>query len=196
MKFSLLKNIFRFCFKKRAKENVKFFTKDFFKNKNYEIGNYTYGLPKVLDWDDGTTLKIGNYCSISINVTILLGGEHNYKCISTYPIYSLSKDHSLIGKDRNSKGSVFIGHDVWIGANVTILSGVKIGNGAIIGAGSVVTKDVTDFAIIGGNPARFIKKRFDDDIILKINDMAWWNWDENKVKSNKNLLMKPLLINK
>ncbi|QDO94174.1 CatB-related O-acetyltransferase [Formosa sediminum] len=184
----LLKYIYRFFYPVKKKEKL-FYTKDFFKNKSYEIGEGTYGNIRVLDYNEGTTLKIGNYSSIAANVTILLGGEHDYNLISTYPFYSLSKDNSLLGKDRESKGDVEIGHDVWIGTNVTILSGVKIGTGAIIGAGSVVTKNIPEFAIYAGSPARFIKMRFDEDQINKIKKMEWWNWSHDKILKNRDILM-------
>jgi acetyltransferase-like isoleucine patch superfamily enzyme len=190
MVISFLKYIYRYFIPIKKKEEL-FYTVDYFKHKDYKIGIGTYGNPRVLDWKDGTTLEIGNYCSISINVTILLGGEHNYNCISTYPFYTLSNVEKLNGQDRNSKGSVIIGHDVWIGANVTILSGVKIGNGAIVGAGSVVTKNIPEFAIYGGNPAKLIKSRFNDKKITEINKTEWWNWSRSKIEKNRNLLMNP-----
>jgi virginiamycin A acetyltransferase len=189
---NLIKHIYRFFYPIKKKEKL-FYTKDIFAQKSYKIGDKTYGHPRVLDWNDGTSLEIGNYCSIANNVTILLGGEHNYNCISTYPFYTLSGEKLLNGKDRNSKGSVIIGHDVWIGTNATILSGVRIGNGSIIGAGSVVTKDIPEFSIFAGNPAKFIKKRFSDKEIIEIKKMEWWSWDEDKLLENRNIIMSPLV---
>jgi acetyltransferase-like isoleucine patch superfamily enzyme len=187
-----LKYVYQYFFPRKKKESL-FFTRDFYKHKNYKIGIGTYGKPDVLDWDDGTTLEIGNYCSIAINVSILLGGEHSYNAISSYPFYTISKEASLVGLDSGSKGSVVIGNDVWIGTNVTILSGIKIGNGVIIGAGSIVTKNIPDFAIYCGNPAKLIKMRFNPEEVLKINKMAWWNWNEEKLLKNRAVLMNPLV---
>lgn len=80
-----------------------------------------------------------------------------------------------------SKGDVIIGNDVWVGMNSMILSGVHIGNGAIIAAGAIVTKDVEPYSIVGGNPARVIKKRFDDTIIKRMEEIEWWNWKKEYI---------------
>ncbi len=84
-----------------------------------------------------------------------------------------------------SKGPLRIGNSVWIGDSVIILSGVKIGDGAVIGAGSVVTKSIPDFAIAVGNPAKVIKYRFSEDIIKLLSQVAWWNWNLDKIRRNK-----------
>ena len=90
----------------------------------------------------------------------------------------------LIDKEKNKK--VIIGNDVWIGENVTLLPSVKIGNGAIISAGSIVTKDVPDYAIVGGVPAKIIKYRFSKEEIKILNDIKWWEWPNEKIKQNIN----------
>jgi serine acetyltransferase len=82
------------------------------------------------------------------------------------------------------KGDIIIENDVWIGAKATIMSGVRIGNGAIVAAGSVVSKDVPPYAIVAGNPAKVVKYRFSDEQIKKLLSIAWWNWDEQKIKDN------------
>jgi serine acetyltransferase len=84
----------------------------------------------------------------------------------------------------NCKGDIIIQNDVWIGAKSTIMSGVKISNGALVGACSVVTKDVPPFAIVAGNPAKVVKYRFTEEQIEKLLSIAWWNWDEQKIKDN------------
>jgi acetyltransferase-like isoleucine patch superfamily enzyme len=156
----------------------------------YEIGEYTYGHPVVL-YPDGK-LKIGKFCSIAWNVTIFLGGNHRVDWIATYPFPTpdgrwpkvQDKEHEYLG----SKGDVTIGNDVWIGSDVTILSGVTIGDGAVIGTGSVVTADVEPYAIVAGNPAKLIKKRFTDEEIATLLDVRWWDWPIEKVRENVDVL--------
>lgn len=110
-------------------------------------------------------LIIGNRCSIANGVQFLLGGEHKYTCVTTYPYKALDLK---MGDEAISKGVIEIKDDVWIGYNSLILSGVKIGQGAVIAAGSVVVKDVPPYAIVGGNPAKIIKYRFEREIIEKL----------------------------
>lgn len=164
-----------------------FFTNVYFKDKPFVIGEFTYGNPKVLFSNDQSNLFIGKFCSISAQVTILLGGNHRTDWISTYPFNVLGSEFpeaKNIEGHPSTKGNVIIKNDVWIGREVIILSGVTIGNGAVIAAGSVVTKDVGDYEIWGGNPARFIKKRFDDETIAKLLELNWWDWDLSKIKEN------------
>ena len=169
------------------------FTKDMFNNENYFIGEFTYGKPIIRDWKDETKLSIGKFCSIADNVQIFLGGGHHYEYISTYPFNTmlfpdLVNNHVL---DRTSNGDVNIGNDVWIGMNVIILSGVEIGNGAVVAAGSVVVKNVMPYAIVGGNPAKFIKFRFTSDTITYLEDLKWWDWPIEKIKEYKSVLTAP-----
>lgn len=151
-----------------------------------EVGKFTYGheLVTVKDFQMGEKIKIGKFCSISSNVTIFLGGNHTIYNVSTYPFGIINQDK--FKSDRKNiveKGSdTIIGNDVWIGHGVTILSGVTIGDGAIIAANSNVTKDVDPYSIVGGNPARFIKKRFTDEQISKLLEISWWNLEEDKIE--------------
>src|SRR5450759_4460972 len=115
--------------------------------RNYNIGIWTYGSPKVLAWDANTQLTIGKYCSIAAGVTLILGGEHRSDWISTYPFSGFFEEGKAIKGHPASKGNIVIGNDVWIGENATILSGVNIGSGAIIGACAVVTQDVAAYTI-------------------------------------------------
>jgi virginiamycin A acetyltransferase len=155
----------------------------------YSIGTGSYGFPKILDWNDNAELVIGKYCSFAADVSILLGGEHHSDWITTYPFSSLNENMSDMECNRKSKGDVIIGNDVWIGFNVIILSGVKIGNGAIVGAGSTVIKDVPNYSIFAGNPAKLIRFRFDNETIEKLNKIAWWDWSIQKIEQNKHLFL-------
>ena len=132
-----------------------------------EVGINSYGMLNVRMYgNEEEGLIIGNYCSIAPNTLFLLGGNHNYKTLSTYPFRNKLINQNFI--DATTRGKIIVEDDVWIGINSIILSGVKIGRGAIIGAGSVVTKDVPDYAIVAGNPARVVKYRFSRDIISKL----------------------------
>lgn len=150
-------------------------------------GTYDNGA-KVWRWTNAK-LEIGNYCSIAHGVNFIVDeGFHTCSEITNYPfINNLTSDPKLISI-RNTfqqKEGIQIGHDVWVGMNVIILPGVRIGNGVTIGAGSVVNKDIPDYSIVGGVPARVIKKKHPDDIIEKLLSIAWWNWNSETIKNHK-----------
>ena len=157
-----------------------------------EIGEFTYGSPNVYAWDLKTKLVIGKYCSIAQGVNFLLGGQHRTDWVSTFPFNEFAKDwptaQKVLGHPA-TKGDIRVGHDVWIGQNATILSGVNIGHGAVIGAGAIVSKDVEPYAIVAGNPARFLKYRFDTQTRSDLLKLEWWNWDVLKVSQNIEFLM-------
>lgn len=190
--FKILKKIYAQQQPKKEAESV-FYTKDFFKRKKFIIGEFTYGKPSVIFENYQANLFIGKFCSIADGVTIFLGGNHRPDWISTYPFNSIpNQDFEAFTKIKGhpaTKGNVIIGNDVWIGLNTTILSGVTIGDGAVIAAGSVVTKNVRPYEIWGGNPAKLIKKRFDEDTIKKLLEIKWWEWDMKKIKENVPKLM-------
>jgi len=134
---------------------------------------------------------IGNFCAFGKNVTIITSNhDYNYASIqgTFYSQYFNSHHPGILqvppNKER-TKGDVEIGSDVWISDNVTILSGVKIGNGACIGNNTIVTKNVAPFSIVAGIPGKEIKKRFSDEKIEFLQELAWWNWDESKIRMNK-----------
>jgi len=155
----------------------------------YEFGKGTYGIPKVYDWGEGSTLRVGAYCSIADGAQIFLGGEHRTDWVTTYPFPVFWEAAMGIQGHPRSKGDVIIGNDVWIGTEATLLSGVKIGDGAVIGAKSVVVKDVPPYAIVAGNPARVIKMRFDDDTIARLLRVKWWEWDNARIERALPLLL-------
>lgn len=135
------------------------------------IGDHTYiGFNCII-----TKSRIGRYCSIANNVSIGIG-EHRIKRVSTSSLFYKNAFDTLTQKE------CVVGNDVWIGANVVVRRGVKIGNGAIIGANSFVNKDVGDFEIVGGIPAKFIKKRFDEATIQIVNESNWWNLNFSEAK--------------
>lgn len=148
----------------------------------FRMGRYTYGVPIVHNWGNGTTLRIGAYCSIAENVEILLGGNHRIDWVSTYPFPAFFAEASHIEDYTVSRGDVVIGSDVWLCSNCLILSGVNIGHGAVIASGAVVTRDVEPYAIMAGNPARLLRYRFDEPVRKALLEAAWWEWPEKEVK--------------
>ncbi len=184
-----LKNIIKIFYRKQ--EKTVFTNRHFLNSKNVNIGDYTYGIPKIYSWDNSTKLEIGKFCSIADNVKILMGGNHRTDWISTYP-FSVLNENFQEGKNilghPTTKGDVKIGNDVWIGNDVIILSGVTIGDGAVIGAGSIITKSIKPYNIVAGNPAIVIKQRFSDEIISDLLAIQWWNWPINKINENIHLI--------
>jgi len=146
----------------------------------YEFGLGSYGLPQVLDWDEGATLKIGAFCSIATQVQILLGGHHHADWLSTFPFSSMLENADLPACSF-SRGDVVIGSDVWLCSNAIILSGVSIGHGAIVSAGAVVTRDVAPYSIVAGNPADHVRWRFDEPTRFALLEMAWWEWPVEEI---------------
>lgn len=124
--------------------------------------------------------EIGSFCSIA-NGVVIGGGMHPIDWVSTSPVFYSGRD-SVKAKfstfDRPPVKKTVVGHDVWIGQNVLVKQGVIIGTGAVVGMGSVVTKDVLPYSIVAGNPAKFIRNRFDDDVISSLLDSCWWNFSE------------------
>ena len=167
------------------------YTKEMLIDPLYDIGDYTYGRPEVLSYGEGSRLRIGRFCSIALDVRIFLGGEHRPDWVTTYPFPPLSGDwpeaKGILGTPA-SKGDVVIGNDVWIGHGVTILSGVTIGDGAVIGAMAVVAKDVADYAIVAGNPARVVRMRFDEETVAQLLRVRWWDWPRERIAASIPLL--------
>lgn len=164
-------------------------------NNVVEVGEYTINHAEVITVTDKYKLKIGNFCSIAGGVSIILSSAHRADWVSTFPFIQAEDttimDHIEDNSKRgllSSKGDVIIGNDVWIGRNAIILSGVKIGDGAIIGAGSIVTKNVNDYEIVVGNPAKHIKYRFNREEIEGLKKIQWWNWPIEKIMENRSLI--------
>lgn len=146
---------------------------------NSTIGKYTYCGYDC--WIIET--QIGNFCSISNNVRIG-GPNHPIDWVSMSPVFHIGRNvfkKNFFEHDYAPYKNTIIGNDVWIGENVLIKAGIKIGNGAVIGMGSVVTKNIGDYEIWAGNPAKYIRKRFDDEIIKELNKIGWWNLSDEKI---------------
>lgn len=156
----------------------------------YEIGRESYGDPIVRSWKEGASLKIGAFCSIAAGVKIFLGGEHRTDWVTTFPFPTLWKKQAghIPGHPR-TRGDVVIGNDVWIGTEAIILSGVRIGDGAVVGARALVTGNVPPYAIVAGNPAKLVRMRFADNIVVRLLDIAWWNWSDERIARYMPLLL-------
>lgn len=153
-----------------------------YNNEHTTVGEFTYGLPDIVTYEgDETTLIIGRFCSIAKNVKIVCGGNHRVDWISTYPFNIFISEYAAIKGHPCSKGNITIGNDVWIGTGATILSGVTIGDGSVIAANATVTDDVAPYTVVGGVPAHFIKRRFDELTIKKLLEIKWWDWDYEKI---------------
>ena len=136
-------------------------------------------------------LLIGRYSSFAYKISIDIGMDHLYRCITTYPPHKIlsasyhTTDTSIINPaaDPLVHHQMTIGNDVWVGANAQLLGGIHIGNGAVIGAGTVIAKDVPPYAVVVGNPARIIKYRFDEETITRLQRIKWWNWPKENIET-------------
>jgi len=173
------------------------YLKNIVKNPNIIVGDYTY-------YDDfenpenfernvlyhfeflGDKLIIGKFCSIASDVKFIMnGGNHRTDWFTNYPFPIFGSGwESAMPDSWPSKGDTLIGNDVWIGYSATIMPGIRIGDGAIIATKSVVTRDVEAYTIVGGNPAKEIRKRFDASIIQELLLIRWWEWDIEKITRN------------
>lgn len=134
-------------------------------------------------------LIIGKFCSIACKAKFLMtSGNHTMRSLSSYtfPIFyeEWGLDIGQVTDAWDNRGDIVIGNDVWIGYDAIIMSGVKIGDGAVIGTRAVVTRDVPPYTIVGGVPAKVIRKRFSEDVILKLLEMKWWDWPYEKIRAN------------
>lgn len=152
--------------------------------KEFETNNVLYQYPI-----NGDKLKIGKFCSIACGTKFLFNSaNHALDSLSTYPFPLFFEEWNLekekVTDAWDNRGDIVIGNDVWIGYEAVILSGVTIGDGAIIGTRAVVTKDVPPYTIVGGVPAKPIRKRFDEKVIEELLKIKWWDWTEEKIARN------------
>ena len=155
------------------------------------FGKYTYGSPLIYWINENAKLVVGNFCSISSGVSFYLGGNHRHDWVTTYPFghIHLNTFNSYNGAGHPStKGDIIIGNDVWIGAGATIMSCIRIGDGAVVSANACVVKDVASYHIVGGNPAKSIKQRFEDDIVAILLRLKWWDLSLENIKNITKIL--------
>ncbi|MDR1045994.1 MAG: CatB-related O-acetyltransferase [Candidatus Adiutrix sp.] len=167
---------------------------------NIEVGDFTYYSGE--DFESrvthhyefyGDRLIIGKFCQIAADVTFIMNGaNHRMKAASTFPFYILEhwRQETPPLSEMPVKGDTIIGNDVWLGQNATILPGVHIGDGAIIGLNSVVGSDIEPYAIAVGNPAKPVRKRFDDELIALLESFRWWDKPIEEIQT-----LMPLLSN-
>ncbi|WP_425519812.1 Vat family streptogramin A O-acetyltransferase [Tissierella simiarum] len=189
-------------------ENIKniCYIKNVIKNPNIQVGDYTYyddinGAEKFEEHVThhyefiGDKLIIGKFCAIAKGIEFVMNGaNHRMKSVTTYPFNIMGNGWEKTTptlEELPLKGDTVVVNDVWIGQNVTVMPGVHIGDGSIIAANSVITKDVPPYHIAGGNPCKIIKKRFNDELIDYLLKLKWWDWPEEKIFKNLEVLCSP-----
>ena len=186
----------------RTGDTQTIYLRDAIDGPNVEVGEYTIYNDFVHDPRDfernnvlyhypvnGDRLKIGKFCSIACGAKFLFNSaNHALGSLSTYtfPIFyeEWGLDRRSVADAWDNKGDIVVGNDVWIGYEAVILSGVTIGDGAVIGARAVVTKDVPPYTIMGGVPARPIRRRFDEATVETLLRLRWWDWPKEKIARN------------
>ena len=186
----------------RTGDRQTIYLKNVITNPNITVGNYTMyndftGDPALFEKKNflyqypvnHDRLLIGKFCSIACGARFLFNSaNHTMRSLSTYPFPLFFEEWGLdpgdVAASWDNKGDIVIGNDVWIGYEAVILAGVTIGDGAVIGTRAVVTKDVLPYTIVGGVPARPIKKRFSDKTITDLLEIRWWNWPREKIARN------------
>jgi len=159
------------------------------KKPNLVVGKHTLYNKNISISGSGKVI-FGKYCAIGPNLTII-SSNHDYNIPALQKTF-YNKNFKTGYPADSIKGPIIIGNDVWFGQNVTVLSNVKIGNGACIGASSVITKDVPDYAIVAGVPAKIIKFRFNKKIITFLLKLKWWDWSNEKIKRNERFFITDL----
>ncbi len=163
-------------------------------NPNIVVGRYSYysgyyhghgfeNCARYLMPDEGVDrLIVGSFCSIGSGAAFIMAGNqgHRHDWISAFPFHFMSEVPAFAGAENGYRpaGDTVIGNDVWIGSEAVIMPGITVGDGAVIGTRALVTRDVEPYTIVGGNPAKPIRKRFNDRQIALLLEMAWWEWDE------------------
>ncbi len=170
-------------------------------NPNIIVGDFTYfgdvdfenHITHHYDYN-GDKLIIGKFCQIAAGVNFVMNGaNHQMNAVSTYPFYIFEGWDQGVPplSDMPLKGDTVVGSDVWIGQNVTVLPGVRIGDGAIVGLNSTVASDVPPYTIVAGNPAKPLRKRFDDELIDVLEKIRWWDKSVEEIDALIPLLCSP-----
>ena len=173
-------------------------------NPNIIVGRYSYysGYYHGHSFDDcarfllpnegADKLVIGSFCSIGSGAAFIMAGNqgHRNDWVSTFPFFWMPDVPAFAGAQNGylPAGDTVIGNDVWIGSEAIVMPGVTIGDGAVIGTRSLVTRDVEPYAIVGGNPARVIRKRFDEEQIALLLEMEWWAWSDDQLRDTMLIL--------
>lgn len=167
-------------------------------NPNIIVGDFTYF--SDIDFEkhvlhhyefNGDKLIIGKFCQIASGVRFIMNGaNHQLNSASTFPFYIMEgwNETPPAAEDLPNKGDTNVGNDVWIGYDAVIMAGVTIGDGAVVGTRTVVIKDVEPYSIVGGVPAKEIRKRFAPDVIERIRALQWWNWQEEKIRKTISMI--------
>lgn len=143
-----------------------------------EMGRWSYGQPRVHVYEGDTgRVAVGAFCSIAREVEFMVGGNHRSDWVTTWPMKEVFGG-APTGDTLWSKGDIVVGNDVWIGHGAKILSGVTVGHGAVVAAYAVVTRDVRPYAVVAGSPAREVRRRFDDQVVESLLQIAWWEWPD------------------
>lgn len=191
----------------RPNDKQTIYLKNCIKSPFIEVGDYTiyHDFDNPLDFEskcvlyhypyvNNDRLKIGRFSSIACNARFLFNGSnHTLRSISTYPFAIMQDEWGLdcpVTDAWDNKGDIIVGNDVWIGFEAVIMAGVTIGDGAIVASRALVNKDVPPYTIVGGVPAKPIRKRFSDEKIAELLDIKWWNWDEEKIQQKLPEIMK------
>lgn len=173
-------------------------------NPNIRVGRHSYysgyyhghgfdNCARFLLPDEGVDkLVIGSFCSIGSGAAFIMGGNQGHRSdwISTFPFFWMPEVPAFAGAGNGFRpaGDTIVGNDVWIGTEAIIMPGVKVGDGAVIGTRALVTSDVEPYAIVGGNPAKVIRKRFDEPAIAKLLELRWWDWSDDQLMAAMPLL--------
>jgi len=177
-----IENWYRTCFLKNIITNPQIIVGDYtYYDDTEDVYNFEKNVLYLFDFI-GDKLIIGKFCQIASGVRFIMNGaNHAMSGISTYPFEVFGKSWSNTLSNDLNKGDTVIGNDVWIGNSATIMPGVKIGHGAIIGTNTLVTKDVAPYTIVGGNPGKLIRNRFDQQTIDFLLELAWWDWPIERI---------------